>query len=521
MKLSKLIASIAVSERKWPAGAPAPEVLEITSLHCRSNEVRPGGLFVAIAGYSVDGHDYIDDAVARGAAAVVVQRPVTTVVPVICIADTRKALAQLASHFFGHPALELTVIGITGTNGKTTTAYLIESILRAAGLEVGVIGTVNYRYGNQTHAAPVTTPDAVTLQAMLREMADAGATHVVMEVSSHALAQGRVTQCPIDVGVFTNLSQDHLDFHGDMERYWAVKKQLFTKLLVEGTKADKAKAVVNSANDYGADLVGQLKLPVITVGGDGALVHSHQVRLDLEGIAGHLAMGTERVAFASTLVGRHNLENILCAAGTAAALGIDAPTIARGIAKLTVVPGRLERVPSEALHVYVDYAHTPDALENAIKALKPLTVGRMVVVFGCGGDRDRTKRPLMGRIAMRLSDLVVVTSDNPRSEDPQAIIEDIVTGIAPTGAQRLNATELIEADRHHRQRGYALEPDRSQAIELAISAAAAGDAVLIAGKGHETYQIISGHTRDFDDRKVAAAALAHLKTAGSQDEEAA
>jgi UDP-N-acetylmuramyl-tripeptide synthetase len=518
MKLAQLIAPIAVLEQHWPVKASTAETLTISSLHCRSTEVRPGGLFVAIAGYSADGHEFIDDAVARGAVAVVAQRPVTTAVPVVCTADTRQALPLLASCFYDHPALELTVIGITGTNGKTTTAYLIESILKAAGRAPGVIGTVNYRYGNQCHPAAVTTPDAVRLQRILREMADAGVTHVVMEVSSHALAQGRVAQCPIDIGVFTNLSQDHLDFHGDMEHYWAVKKQLFTKLLVEGPKARKAKAVINIANRHGADLVKELRLPVTTVGGDAtAFVHCQDVQLDQEGIIGSLTVGEKTVDFKTGLVGGHNLENILCAAGAAAAMDIEATTIARGVTALKTVSGRLERVSSQGFYIYVDYAHTPDALENAIKALKSLTERRLLVVFGCGGDRDRTKRPLMGRIAMRLSDLVVVTSDNPRNEAPQSIINDIVTGIASTGARRLNAAQLLDTDPDKAPRGYVLEPDRGLAIDLAIRAAATGDTVLIAGKGHETYQIVGGRRLDFDDRKVVAAALARR----DQDEEAA
>jgi UDP-N-acetylmuramyl-tripeptide synthetase len=406
----------------------------------------------------------------------------------------------------------MTVIGITGTNGKTTTSYLVEKIIAAAGFSVGVIGTINYRYGDQQVDAPVTTPESSDLQRMLRDMQKAGVTHVVMEVSSHALALNRLDGCEFDVGVFTNLSQDHLDFHKDMISYWDCKKTLFTEFLTTGPKRAKAVAVINQDDPRGVRLAKELNLPVITVGqGENSRVHPVDVTVGLKGIKGCIRLGTDtdghdscEMDIHSSLTGEYNLENILCAAGVGVALGITPDTIQRGIDATRAVPGRLEAVDNDAgIFVFVDYAHTPDALENALRNLKKTAAGRLICIAGCGGDRDRAKRPQMAGIAVRLSDLSIFTSDNPRSESPMAIIEDMLTGIN-NGYRAYTAAHLpgpLDPS------GYVVEPDRRQAIRLGINAARAGDTVLIAGKGHETYQIISGKRISFDDRLEAARVL--------------
>jgi UDP-N-acetylmuramoyl-L-alanyl-D-glutamate--2,6-diaminopimelate ligase len=482
--------------------------LEIGSIHYRSKDVRPNGLFVAIAGSKADGHDFISDAVSRGASAVVVAKPVKTGVETVQVADTRQALSTLAHRFFGEPSEELVVIGITGTNGKTTVSYLVESILAAAGKKTGVIGTINFRFDGQTFDNPVTTPESLELHQILRRMADAGVTHVVMEVSSHAMAMHRVDHCRLDVGVFTNLSQDHLDYHGTMDAYWACKKGLFTDHLVVGPKKDRAVAVVNRSQKWGRELFDILPTQGIAVGSAPEdTIRLEDAGFDLKGVSGILNMSGGRIDFESPLVGRHNLENILCAAGAASALGIPLDRVRAGIEALAVVRGRLEPVPNDhGIFVYVDYAHTPDALKNALASVKELARGRVICIFGCGGDRDKSKRPQMGVIATRLSDLAVVTSDNPRSESPEAIIEDIVAGIPLEPTLACTTEQAVRGA--FDTPAYTVEPDRRMAIGLGIQAACPGDTVLIAGKGHETYQILGRETISFDDKQVAAAFMA-------------
>ena len=496
------------SDRKAGVAGADPE---ISSIHYRAQEVEPGGLFVAIAGSVADGHDYVATAVARGAAAIVVEKAAAAPpeVAALVAADTRIALAALAAAFYGHPSREMTMIGITGTNGKTTTSYLIEQILENAGFSVGVVGTINCRYAGEQFPSPVTTPESLDLQQMLARMQAASVTHVVLEVSSHALDLHRVDGCWFDVGVFTNLTQDHLDYHRDMESYWACKKRLFTELLAAGPKKDRAVAVINLENPNGRELDRIVSSRKIRVGfaGDNDLIMTDAV-CDLSGISGRLATAEESRNFHSPLVGTHNCENILCAAGAGVALGIDLTRISQAVADLASIPGRLEPVSDDRQrHVYVDYAHTPDALENVIAAVKELAVGRIICVFGCGGDRDRGKRPQMGTIAARGCDLAVVTSDNPRSEDPDQIIAQIVQGVRSVCGHEYEKTRLTAGfDRP----GYAVEPDRRQAIRLAVAACRPGDTVLIAGKGHEDYQILSDRTIAFDDRLVAAAALKEI-----------
>jgi UDP-N-acetylmuramoyl-L-alanyl-D-glutamate--2,6-diaminopimelate ligase/murE/murF fusion protein len=475
---------------------------KILSIHYRSQDVKPGGLFVAIAGHAADGHDYIDDAIERGAVAVVSQKEIKRITPNIRVVDTRRALADIAACFFDNPSERLTIIGITGTNGKTTSAYLVESILQQAGFEVGVIGTINYRYAGQTFDNPITTPESLDLQRILADMLRAGVSHVVMEASSHAIDLYRIRSCRFDVAVFINLSQDHLDFHGDMESYWASKKKLFTEYLVRGPKSQHAVAVINCDNKNGSELVELLNIPVIKTGSRPSdSVYADNAQCDRNGIAGEISMPGGKFHFKSRLVGKHNLENILCAAGVGLALNLPLENLKSGIEAVSVIPGRLEPIENNAgRFVYVDYAHTPDALENVIKTLSAVMQRRIICVFGCGGDRDKEKRPLMGKIAARLCDLAVLTSDNPRTEDPMAIIAQILDGARKANSRDYSASALKNG---FKERGYVVETDRQRAIQLGIAVSEAGDTVLIAGKGHETYQILGTSTIAFDDRQEA------------------
>lgn len=498
MKLSELIAAMAPGRMHSSAGPSNPE---ITGVYYRSDRVAPGGLFVALPGQNADGHDFAADAVDRGAAAVVVQRPMDLDACVIVVENTRQALAQAAAAFYRYPSKKLTLIGITGTNGKTTTAWLLERILQCHGICSGVIGTLNYHYADKTVKSGLTTPEASDLQHLLADMADAGVTHVIIEVSSHGVVLDRIAQCGFAIGVFTNLSQDHLDFHKDMEHYWAAKKRFFTDFLQRENPA----AVINMddarARELDDALAGVRRLRVGL--GNAARIRPSGLEFDADGISGRLHLGDKTVDFHSPLVGRFNLENILCAAGTAEALEIAPETIAEGIATFASVPGRLERVANTLdRHVFVDFSHTPAALENVLAALRRTDFGRLICIFGCGGDRDRGKRPLMGEIAGNYADLAVVTSDNPRTEDPEKIIEDIVAGMhncIPVTPESLGP-DFVPGT-------FAVEPDRRQAIRCGIRASRPGDAILIAGKGHETYQIIGNTTLAFDDRVEAEQVL--------------
>jgi len=488
---------------------------EIEAICYDSRKAVPGSLFVAVEGLAQDGHRFIPDALSRGAVAVVCSRPVTADAVVVRVAECRTALAQLACRFYGQPSREMTLVGVTGTNGKTTVTYMLEQMLTQSKKRPGVVGTINYRYAAQVFDNPVTTPESLELQAILRQMADAGVTHAVMEVSSHALDLHRVDGCRFDLAVFTNLTQDHLDYHGDMDRYWACKKRLFSEFLKPADSEVPVRAVVNTDDPKGQELAGMLDGAVLrtAVYGEGDLTPLNVIR-DLAGIRGSIASAHGEIAFDSPLVGDFNLENILSAAGAALGLGLPVGAIAAGIDATPCVPGRLERVvDGSGKTVFVDYAHTPDALENAITALRSLTAGRIITVFGCGGDRDSTKRPIMGEIAARLSDLAVVTSDNPRSEDPLTIIEQVEVGVRQTGNRRFSAQGLKENENGKwAGPGYLVEPDRMTAIATAINVSGDGDAVLIAGKGHETYQILADETIHFDDREAARKAMAAGRT---------
>lgn len=481
---------------------PEPDALSISGIRYRSQDVEPGDLFVAVPGIRADGHDFIQTAMEQGAAAVVIRedragevfKPTDTAI--VTAPDTRKALANIAARFYGHPSRDMRLIGITGTNGKTTVSYLVDRMLSAAGHRSGVLGTIHYRYGDIFLDASMTTPEAPDLQRMLADMRDAGITHVVMEASSHALApaMARLDGCRFDVAVFTNLSQDHLDFHRDMETYWGCKKRLFTEYLT-GTPRPGT-AVINTNDPRGRSLASELAGPVVATGNSpNADVTARVHRNDVAGITARIETPDGGFDCRSSLSGAHNVENLLSAIGVGTALSLSLAAIKAGIESVAAVPGRLEKViagPGDDRSVFVDYAHTPDALKNVLTSLRPLTRGRVICVFGCGGDRDRDKRSKMGRIAASLSDLAVVTSDNPRSEPPLSIIEDILPGVRDALGER---NEFL------------VEPDRRRAIHLAIAEARPGDVVLIAGKGHETYQILGDRTIDFDDRKVALEAL--------------
>ncbi len=507
MKLADLIKNLNILPGGCnPAVSPSACNPDINAIFCRAQEVRPGGLFVAVKGFSADGHDYIAQAVAQGAAAVVCERPLEADAVMVPVEESRKALADLAATFYGHPSRELTVIGITGTNGKTTTSYLIESVLQAAGIATGVIGTINYRYGGRLFDNPVTTPESLDLQRILAEMRAADITHVVMEVSSHALDLYRVHGCAFDIGVFTNFSQDHLDYHKNMDHYWACKRKLFSDLLPAYPGKTLQRGVINVEAPKGRELAGEMDLPYLTCGQNPADdIWTSSPRFDLNGIAVciHTPQGESQIH--SHLTGRHNLENVLNSVGVGIALDIPLKTISNGIEALENVPGRLERVSNHMQRfVYVDYAHTPDALENALLALRALTADRIITVFGCGGDRDRAKRPRMGAIAARLSDLTLVTSDNPRTEPPEQIIAEVVAG-----ARQESITEYSSAglEKGFRGKGYAVVQDRRRAIALSVRASRPGDTILIAGKGHEPYQIIGRQKLPFDDRQEAEKAL--------------
>lgn len=502
MKLTRITQALAQFLDISGAPEPGAAVPDILSIHYDSRSVKPGGLFVAVKGLVADGHRFIADAVTRGAVAVVAENGAsfeTPDVPLILTSDSRKALAIAAGEFYGHPSSYLHLTGVTGTNGKTSTTYLLESIFREAGFETGVIGTINCRYGGRTFPNPMTTPESLDLQKILADMVEAGVTHAIMEVSSHAIDLDRVFGLDFDLGVFTNLSQDHLDYHGTMENYWDCKKRLFTEYLPDSGK--DSNAVVNITDSEGTELASAVRVPIYTTGTDHGDIRMENARVDIHGIEGELVTPLGRINVSCTGIGQHNIENILSAAGAALASGASLIQIGKGIAEFNV-PGRLERVPnSHGFHVFVDYAHTPDGLLNVLETLRPLTRGRLITVFGCGGDRDKGKRPKMAQVAEEYSDLVIVTSDNPRTEDPSAIIGDILEGL---DGQKLEPSDF---DDDIRPRGYVVEPDRRSAIAFAIHFAKANDTVLIAGKGHETYQILNTGTIDFDDRIEARKAL--------------
>jgi len=498
VRLEELVKSLPVP----PARVVGDLDREVRLLAADSRRVEHGALFFALPGQHTDGSRFVDDAVARGAVAIAAPAPVEAPANVTMIETPaiERAMSAMAAAFYGDPSRDLELVGVTGTNGKTTVTWLLESIWSRSGRRPAIIGTIRYRLGDREWPAPFTTPQAIELQQLLAEMRREGATTVAMEVSSHSLALDRVEDCQWNAAVFTNLTRDHLDFHPDMERYFAAKTKLFVELLPRSAKTDRF-AVVNRDDPYGARLLPQIRERTITFGrGADADVAPLEVRHGLDGLAGEIRIGSEHLSFRSGLVGEAHLENILAAAAVAWGEGIPGSTIAEGIAACRGVPGRLQRVDDGRLFaVFVDYAHTPDALERSIRALRGLTEGRLILVFGCGGDRDRGKRRVMGEIAGRLSDVAIITSDNPRTEDPLRIIHEIERGTVEAGLERLNEPDVVRKDAN----GYVVIEDRRRAIRLAIESARPSDVVLIAGKGHESYQIIGTEKHPFDDREEA------------------
>ncbi|RKY22672.1 MAG: UDP-N-acetylmuramoyl-L-alanyl-D-glutamate--2,6-diaminopimelate ligase [Planctomycetota bacterium] len=466
---------------------PATEVTGITG---DSRKVRPGDLFVASAGARVDGADFVAEALSRGAAAVASERPLPLPkdVGAVCAVNLPAVRAQLADRFFQHPSGRLTVVGVTGTNGKTTTCSMLRSMLTMDGQSSGVIGTLGAWVGETHEPLANTTPDAIELQRLLARMVDKNLSSVVMEVSSHALSQHRVDGVDFDLGVFTNLSQDHLDYHGSMEAYAAAKGRLFAGLLPDAT------AVLNGDDPLSQRFADETVARVLTYGlQPGVDVHGDVRRLDAHGTGFQLVCerGARRIDMSMRQVGRHNVANALAAASAGHVLGLSASALRAGLSALAAVPGRLEPVDcGQDFRVLVDYAHTPDALEQVLALLRPLTRGRLHVVFGCGGDRDAGKRPLMGAAAARHGDVLYVTSDNPRGEPPATILDEVLAGM-PQAARR-EAISLV---------------DRREAIQTACREARGGDVVLVAGKGHETTQTIGEQVLPFDDRDVAREVL--------------
>jgi UDP-N-acetylmuramoyl-L-alanyl-D-glutamate--2,6-diaminopimelate ligase len=475
MQLERLIAALA------PEAVLGRQAVEVRELAYDTRAVTPGALFFAVPGAVVDGHDFAAEAVERGAVALVVERDVGADVPQLVVPSARAAMAVAADVFFGEPTKELQVAGVTGTNGKTTSAYLLHAILDAAGRRPGLLGTVESRVGGQARPVVRTTPEAIDLQRTFREMLDAGDRSVALEASSHASVLNRLDRVRFDVLVFTNLSQDHLDFHGSMDDYYAAKRRLFVG-------AAPPPAAVNVGDEWGRRLAEELRdagrAPLVTFGfADDAEIRPDDLVLDAAG-ARFTAGGIE---LRTSLRGRFNVENVLGAVAAGQLLDVDDDEIAAGVAAVSGVPGRFEAIDEgQPFTVLVDYAHTPDSLDNVLRTARDFADGRVLVVFGAGGDRDRGKRPLMGRVAAELADIVLVTSDNPRSEEPLAIIQDILQG---TGVD-------VEID-----------PDRRSAIARAMSLAEPGDVVVIAGKGHEQGQEIGPEKLPFDDREIAREAL--------------
>ena len=476
---------------------------EISAVTYDSRRVVSGSVFVALRGLKADGMDFVPQARARGASLLVAEEPQPDhgATPWLRVSDARLALALLADAVHDHPSRRMRVVGVTGTNGKTTTSYLLASMLDAAGLNAGLLGTVTYRLGGEEREASRTTPEAPDLQHLLAEMIRQGCKSAVMEVSSHALALKRVDGMHFAAGVFTNLTRDHLDFHTDMETYFQAKRRLFEML------PDDAPGVINLDDPRGESLVAVCRRPVTFAITHDADVTPGPLDITLGGLGFDLRTPRGDVAIQSKLVGRPNVYNILAAAATFVAMGLPLEAVAQGVRHLPGVPGRFEVVssPDDDVTVVVDYAHTDDALRNLLETARPLAPSRLITVFGCGGDRDRTKRPLMGMVAARLSDVVVITSDNPRSEEPQRIIDEIKRGI-PGGSQAAGRGPEIVA-----------HVDRRHAIEQAIDHAEPGDVVLIAGKGHEKYQQIGDRVLPFDDGEIARAALARRRRPARAD----
>ncbi|HBZ10355.1 MAG TPA: UDP-N-acetylmuramoyl-L-alanyl-D-glutamate--2,6-diaminopimelate ligase [Bacillus bacterium] len=477
--------------RAMPLVKPTLENPEITAIVNDHRKVGPGSMFICIKGHSVDGHDFAKEAAEKGAAAILSEKPLSLSIPVIVVNDTKHAMAVLADVFYGHPTEKLRLVGITGTNGKTTTSFMVEEIFREAGLETGLIGTISMKIGDRIIETKNTTPDTIVLQETFAEMVGEGVDAAVMEVSSHALVQGRVDGCDFDVAVFTNLSQDHLDYHKTMEEYKKAKGLMFTKL---GNTYTKPKfAVINADDPAGEQYITDTSAHVVTYGIDhSADFTAENIVMDSNGTSFTLNSPEGKSNVYLKLMGKFSVYNTLAAIAAAYVSNVPLESIIRTVEAVQGVPGRFESVDEgQDFSVIVDYAHTPDSLENVLKTIKEFAGKRIFAVVGCGGDRDRTKRPLMAAAACKYASDPIFTSDNPRTEDPLAILKDMEKGV-----EGMN---------------YQVIPDRKEAINAAIKAAREGDVVLIAGKGHETYQIIGDKVFDFDDRLVASNAIKELR----------
>jgi len=447
-----------------------------------SRKILPGDLFVAVRGEKYDGHDFVDAAVEKGASSVVCEEFRSDIsVPCVTVEDSRAALARISSAYYEHPARSLMIIGITGTNGKTSTAYLIENAIKAGGHTTGLLSTIYYRVGSEEHPAKWTTPEPLELQQYLNSMREQQTDSVVMEVSSHALEQSRVDGIAFRLAVFTNLSQDHLDYHRSMERYISAKQRLFRQV-----DSDKGENIINGDDPVGMRMKDQNHRPVLFYSAKKGKADVFPISAELlrSGITASFKTPKGTINIRSHLIGKHNLYNIMAAVCAGISLNINPEQIELGINETKIIPGRLESVNAgQTFTVLVDYAHTPDAMQKVIDAIRPLIPGRLIAVFGCGGDRDRGKRPIMGGIAEKSADVAILTSDNPRTEEPHNIIKDVLTGI-----KDVSKVEAIV--------------DRTQAIHQALDTAKDDDGVLILGKGHETYQVLGEKTIHFDDREV-------------------
>jgi UDP-N-acetylmuramoyl-L-alanyl-D-glutamate--2,6-diaminopimelate ligase len=484
-KLTEVFEDVGVT---LPAGAGALEIGQIT---CDSRKVQPGALFFALHGAKADGNTFIQDAIKRGAVAIASEGQGPSTLPAgaawIQVREARKALAITAANFFGHPANALQLVAVTGTNGKTTTTSVIDAIVKASGAKTGLFGTIAYHTPLGDYPAPNTTPESVDLQAFFGEIRDAGGNYAVLEASSHSLAMDRLWGCHFQAAVFTNLTREHMDFHKTFEDYFAAKKKLF-----EGTGSGVPEVAVLNADDEFGKRLARLAKTTVTYGLESdADITAKKFQLTFDGLTFTAHTPNGKVQVISSLVGRINVYNLLAAIGAAQALGLSNEVIENGIRNLESVSGRFQRIDlGQPFLVIVDYAHTDDALENLIRTARELNPkGRVITLFGCGGLKDRTKRPVMGEVTGRLSDLTILSSDNPRTEDPLKIISDIIVGLQKTAGK------------------YLIEPDREKAIGIAMDEARSGDIVLLAGKGHENYQIIADRTFEFDDRDVARRAL--------------
>jgi UDP-N-acetylmuramoyl-L-alanyl-D-glutamate--2,6-diaminopimelate ligase len=495
-KLSEVLQSV---ETTLPAGASSMEVRQVV---CDSRKVRPGALFFALHGAKADGNTFIQDALKRGAVAVASEEQPSNAIPAgvawIQVREARKALAITAANFFGHPANALQLVAVTGTNGKTTTTSVVDAIVKASGAKTGLFGTIAYHTPLGDYPAPNTTPESVDLQAFLAEIRDAGGKYAVLEASSHSLAMDRLWGCHFQAAVFTNLTREHMDFHETFEDYFAAKRRLFADT---GAGAPEV-AVLNADDEFGKRLV-RLAKNTVTYGLESdADITTKKFQLTFDGLTFTAHTPNGKVHVVSRLVGRINVYNLLGAIGAAQALGLSNEVIETGVRNLESVSGRFQRIDlGQPFQVIVDYAHTDDALENLIRTARELNPkGRIITLFGCGGEKDRTKRPVMGEVTGRLSDLTILSSDNPRSEDPLKIISDIIVGLQKTAGK------------------YLIEPDREKAIGMAMEEARSGDIVLLAGKGHENYQILADRTFEFDDREMARRALRERGFAGPTNE---